>query len=315
MLALRYHRRGTLEALALETTETPAPGPGEVLVRNAWASVNPVDWKLVTGQYRFLQRGGLPRGVGSDFAGVVAAVGPGVTAPAAGTRVFGCIDPFHSTAGAMAGFVALPVEAAFPLPDDVPLPAAAAMAGAGLSAVQVCELGRVTRADRVLVNGASGGVGHLAVQLALARGARVVAVASGSRRAFIESLGDVQFIDYRATDPRHWGNALDVVIDCVPSLPRRLHARLLRPGGRYVTTLPGAASYLLDPLSNRFGHIHRSSLMLYPTAAAAEELLSGYRTGQVRPFIEAEYPLREAKAALERSRQGRVQGKLLVRID
>lgn len=315
MLALRYHRRGTLEALALEKTETPAPGPGEVLVRNTWASVNPVDWKLVTGQYRFLQRGGLPRGVGSDFAGVVSAVGPGVAGPAPGARVFGCIDPFHSTAGTMAEFLTLPAEAAFSLPDEVPLPVAAAMAGAGLSAVQVCDLGRVARDDRVLVNGASGGVGHLAVQLALARGASVAAVASGSRRAFIESLGDVQFIDYRRTDPEHWGGAFDVVVDCVPSLPRRLHARLLHRGGRYVTTLPGAASYLLDPLSNRFGRIHRSSLMLIPTAVAAEELLSGYRAGRVRPFIEAEYPLQEAKAALQRSRQGRVQGKLLVRIE
>lgn len=315
MRALRYHRRGSLEGLRLEDTQEPAPAPGEVLVRVRWASVNPVDWKLVLGKFRFLVKGGLPRGTGSDFAGEVAALGPGVAGLVVGQRVYGCVDPFRSTFGTMADFVPAPAGSVFALPQQLPLREAAALACAGLSAAQVCDQGQVVAGSRVLVNGASGGVGHVALQLARARGAHVTAVASGGRRDFIESLGTDAFIDYRSTAPDSWPGGFDAVLDCVPSIPRSRHAELLRPGGRYVTTLPGAATYLLDPITSRLGPIHRSGLMLVPTAAAAEELNSAYLAGRLRVAIEAEYPLAQARAAFEHSMTGHVQGKLVVRVD
>lgn len=315
MRALRYHRRGSLDGLALEQTPQPSPAAGEVLVRVRWASVNPVDWKLVLGQFRFLVKGGLPRGVGSDFAGEVAGLGPGVAGLTVGQRVFGCVDPFRSTFGTMADFVPVPAGSVFVLPRELPLREAAALACAGLSAVQVCDQAQVAAGSRVLVNGASGGVGHVALQLARSRGARVTAVASAGRREFVESLGAEAFIDYRSTAPVSWPGNFDALLDCVPSIPRRMHAGLLRPGGRYVTTLPGAATYLLDPITNRLGPIHRSGLMLVPTEPAASELNTAYGAGRLRVEIEAEYELARARAAFGRSMTGHVQGKLLVRMD
>ncbi len=226
MRALRYHRRGSLEGLRLEDTQEPAPAPGEVLVRVRWASVNPVDWKLVLGKFRFLVKGGLPRGTGSDFAGEVAALGPGVAGLVVGQRVYGCVDPFRSTFGTMADFVPAPAGSVFALPQQLPLREAAALACAGLSAAQVCDQGQVVAGSRVLVNGASGGVGHVALQLARARGAHVTAVASAGRRDFIESLGTDAFIDYRSTAPDSWPGGFDAVLDCVPSIPRSRHADL-----------------------------------------------------------------------------------------
>jgi NADPH:quinone reductase-like Zn-dependent oxidoreductase len=312
MRAVRYHRRGSPAGLVLEQTPQPSPAPGEVLVRVRWASVNPVDWKILLGHFRFLVKGGLPRGAGSDFAGEVAALGPGVAGLVVGQRVYGCVDPFRSTFGTMADFVPAPMGSVFAVPQGMPLRDAAALACAGLSAAQICDQGQVRAGSRVLVNGASGGVGHLALQLARARGARVTAVASAGRREFIESLGADAFIDYRSTAPGSWPGDFDAVLDCVPSIPRGRHAGLLRPGGRYVTTLPGAATYLLDPITNRLGPIHRSGLMLMPSAAAAEELNSAYLSGRLRVAIEAEYPLTQARAALEHSMAGHVRGKLLV---
>lgn len=315
MRVLRYHRPGSLDGLVLEQAPRPSPAAGEVLVRVRWASVNPVDWKLVLGRFRFLVKGGLPRGTGSDFAGEVAECGPGTTGLAVGQQVYGCVDPFRSTFGTMAEFVPVPAGSVFALPTDMPPRDGAALACAGLSAVQVCDQGQVAAGTRVLVTGASGGVGHVALQLARFRGAQVTAVASAGRREFVESLGADAFIDYRSTDPRGWPGDFDAVLDCVPSVPRGMHARLLRPGGRYVTTLPGAATYLLDPITNRFGPIHRSGLMLMPSEAAASELGAAYRAGRLRVAIEAEYELQRARAAFEHSMTGRVQGKLLVRID
>ncbi|HSQ68762.1 MAG TPA: NADP-dependent oxidoreductase [Steroidobacteraceae bacterium] len=312
MRALRYHGRGSLDGLVLEQVPDPSPAAGEVLVRVHWASVNPVDWKLVLGQFRFLVKGGLPRGAGSDFAGEVAACGPGAEHLAIGQQVYGCVDPFRSTLGTIADLVPVPAGSVFALPPELPLRDAAALACAGLSAVQLCDQGQVGAGSQVLVNGASGGVGHLALQIARFRGAHVTAVASAGRREFIGSLGADAFIDYRGSAARSWPGDFDAVLDCVPSLPRGMHAGLLRRGGRYVTTLPGAATYLLDPITNRVGPIHRSGLMLMPSEAAASELSAAYRAGRLRVAIEAEYGLAEARAAFERSMTGHVQGKLLL---
>jgi NADPH:quinone reductase-like Zn-dependent oxidoreductase len=100
----------------------------------------------------------------------------------------------------------------------------------------------------------------------------------------------------------------------VPSLPRRSHSALLNRGGHYASTLPDAATFLLDPITNRVGPIRRHGVMLAPSAAAMEELLGCVRMGLLRCHIEAEYPLARATEAIERSRSGHVQGKLVIRV-
>ena len=166
MLALRYHSIGDLAGLGLEDIPVPVPAAGEVLVRIRAASLNPVDWKIATGSFRLLVRGGVPRTMGSDFAGEVTALGSGVTTFAPGDRVFGFIDPFTRTGGTFAEFAALPVKFAHRLPAELGYRDAAALACVGATAVTLCNLGHVGAGSKVLVNGASGGVGHVAVQVA-----------------------------------------------------------------------------------------------------------------------------------------------------
>jgi NADPH:quinone reductase-like Zn-dependent oxidoreductase len=312
MLVLRYHSIGDLAGLRLEDIPVPVPAAGEVLVRIRAASLNPVDWKIATGSFRPIVRGGVPRTMGSDFAGEVTAIGSGVATIAPGDRVFGFIDPFTRTGGTFAEFAAVPVEFAHRLPDELGYDDAAALACVGATAVTLCNLGRVGAGSAVLVNGASGGVGHVAVQIATARGAIVTATASAARHEFIRSLGARSCIDYRTVPMQRWPGGFDAVLDCVPNIPRAEQRRLLMHRGHYVTTVPNAATFLLDPLTNRFGGVQRNGVMLKPDAGVMDEVLGYVARGQLHCAIENAFPLQQALDAIERSRSGRVQGKIVL---
>jgi len=312
MLALRYHSIGDLAGLGLEDIPVPVPAAGEVLVRVRAASLNPVDWKIATGSFRLIVRGGVPRTMGSDFAGEVTTIGPGVTTIAPGDRVFGFIDPFRRTGGTFAEFAAVPVEFAHRLPDELGFGDAAALACVGATAVTLCNLGHVGAGSAVLVNGASGGVGHVAVQVASARGAIVTATASAARHEFIRSLGARSCIDYRTEPMQRWPGSFDAVLDCVPNIPRARQRSLLVRRGHYVTTVPNAATFMLDPLTNRFGRVQRHGVMLEPDAGVMAEVLGYVAEGRLHCAIEREFPLQRARDAIERSRSGRVQGKIVL---
>ncbi len=314
MRAFRYHAVGATAVPRLEDVPVPGPAAGEVLVRVRCASLNPVDWKIAAGKFRLLVRGGLPRTMGSDFAGEIAAVGPGVEGWHPGDPVMGFIDPFARPAGTFAEYVPVPADFLMRRPASIDAVTGAALPCVGITAVALCNLARVGRGSSVLVNGASGGVGHLAVQVARARGALVAATASTIRREFVASLGADEFIDYRARPLADWPMAFDAVLDCVPNLPRSSHRRLLRRGGHYASTLPNAWTYTLDPLLNRMGRLRRHAVMLRPDERAATELLDRVAAGRLRCEIAGVFPLEDASRAIEQSRTGRVAGKLVIQV-
>jgi len=314
MRAFRYHAVGDASAPRVEDVQVPEPAAGEVLVRVACASLNPVDWKIAAGQFRFLVKGGVPRTMGSDFAGEIAAVGPGVEGWRQGDRVMGFVDPFARTAGTFAEYVAVPAGFVMRRPAAVDDVLGAALPCVGITAVALCNLAQVGRGSSVLVNGASGGVGHLAVQVAKARGALVAATASTGRREFVTALGADEFIDYRERPVSDWPMAFDAVLDCVPNLPRRIHRQLLKRGGRYASTLPNGWTYTLDPLVNRMGRLRRLAVMLQPDEPALAELLAVLSAGRLRCEIAGVFPLDDAARAIQLSRTGHVAGKLVIRV-
>ncbi len=314
MRAFRYHAPAGRSLPRLEDVPVPAPAPGEVLVHVRCASLNPVDWKLADGKFRFLVKGGLPRTMGSDFSGEIAAVGAGIEGWKQGEPVMGFIDPFARALGTFAEFVPVPVDFVFRRPGAVDEVLGAALPCVGVTAVALCDLTRVSHGSRVLVNGASGGVGHMAVQVAKARGAHVTATASAARRHFVTSLGADAFIDYQAEPVDQWPAGYQAVLDCVPNLPRGCHGRLLERGGRYASTLPNAWTYTLDPLLNRLGRLEHYAVMLRPSKPAISELLRGWGEGKLRCVVAEEFPLEKVAHAIEISRTGRVAGKLVIRV-
>jgi NADPH:quinone reductase-like Zn-dependent oxidoreductase len=314
MRAFRYHAANEHSRPQVEDVPVPTPGAGEALVRVHCASLNPVDWKIATGRLRLLTKGGLPRTMGCDFSGEVSAVGPGVTGWTPGDPVMGFINPFTRPAGTFAEFVPVPVEYLVRRPAAVGAALGAGLPCAGVTAVTLCEVAQVGRGSSVLVNGASGGVGHLAVQVAKARGALVAATASAARRGFLTALGADTCIDYRAEPVERWPTSFDAVLDCVPNLPHRSHRQLLRRGGHYASTVPSAWTYTLDPLLNGTGRIVRRAVMLQPSPPATVELLELVATGRLRCEIAGEFALEDAARAIELSRAGHVAGKLIIRI-
>lgn len=314
MRAFRYQATGAAARPTLEEISAPPLHAGELLVRVTCASLNPVDWKIAAGSFRLLVKGGVPRTMGSDFAGELAAIGPGVEGWREGEPVMGFIDPFARVHGTFADFVPVPAAFVVRRPAGMDDRTGAALPCVGVTSVALCNLAQVSRGTRVLVNGASGGVGHLAVQVAKARGAQVTAVASATRREFVTALGADGFVDYRERPVEAWPGGFDAVLDCVPNLPRGSHARLLRRGGHYASTLPTAYTYTLDPLLNQLGTLRRHAVMLRPDAAAFDELAGYVREGRLRCEIAGEYPLAETDRAIAASRAGHVAGKLLIRV-
>jgi len=314
MRALRYDSFGPVASVArLTETAQPRPGPGQVLVRVQYAAINPLDWKLVEGEFKLIFKSRPPAGIGTEFSGIVEALGSGVTVPKIGTPVVGFINPTVRPPGALQQFVALDAKDAVQV-DAAFLEAACTLPVAGVSALQMCRLADVKGGDRVLVHGAAGGVGSFAVQIVRVLGGRPVATGSGLSQPVLAALEAEAQVNYATQPVSSWGGPFHVVLDCASTLGPTDVAALLPNGGRYVRTLPAFPSVLLDPLLNVTRPIKRFTLRLKPNAEDVRTLFNWMRRGRIKPLICERFAFADAVAALGASRAGRSHGKLVVRV-
>lgn len=313
--ALRYDAFGPIGAVVrLAEVAQPRPARGEVLVRVHHASINPLDWKLVEGQFKLIFKSKPPAGIGNEFSGIVEAHGQGVAQPAVGTPVVGFINPTKRPPGALQQFAAVAAKDVQPV-NAADLEAACTLPTAAMSALQMCRLGEVRSGSRVLVHGAAGGVGSFAVQVVRMLGGSVVATAGRQSQAIVTSLAPEAQFDYTSQPTSAWGGPFTVVLDCASTLWPTDVAALLSGGGRYVSTLPSFPAVLLDPLLNPLRPIKRFTLRLAPNADDLRALLAWLRRGRVKPLITERFALADAVAALELSKTGHARGKLVVQID
>ena len=307
-----------IDSLVIGELPIPEPGPGQVRVKVLAAAINPLDVKLVEGSLKLLFPVRHPYVPSFDICGTVDAVGAGarhLVAP--GQRVYGMSDLKASkgkpTGGALAEYVIIPASSALPAPVSLSNTEVAALPVCLATAVQGLRHEAGMKAgNRVLVNGASGGVGHLAVQVAKALGASVTATCSAKNIDFVKALGADEVIDYRARDVTKLGERFDIVFDAVASLSYSKAAKLLIADGTYVSTLPNfeiVIRSLLGPLlsSRRCPLLAVNKADEHLKFAAA--LLD---TGRVKPHVQQVYPMREALAALTELSKGRVVGKLVL---
>jgi NADPH:quinone reductase-like Zn-dependent oxidoreductase len=307
MHSIRQRSLGGPEVLELVDVPRPEPGPTEVLVRVAAAGVNPVDWK-VRARGGFL--GEPPFTLGWDVAGVVEELGRGVTRFAPGDRVFG-MPRFPGEAAAYAEYVTAPSRQLARIPDGLGDVEAAALPLAGLTAWQaLVETAEVGSESRVLVLAAAGGVGHLAVQIAKARGAYVIGTARAEKHAFLASVGMDEAVDYTTGPVAGRIHDVDVVLDLVGGEAAADALSTLSDGGTFVT-VTGAADELRGQAA---GRVRLEGILVEPDRLGMEALAELVAEGALRPHVSATFPLADAARAHEAIETGRTQGKLVLTV-
>ncbi|HQR54562.1 MAG TPA: NADP-dependent oxidoreductase [Burkholderiaceae bacterium] len=314
MRALRYSAFGPA-AQVLRSEELPEPQPGahEVVVRARFAGINPLDWKLVEGQFKLLAKSRPPCGVGAEFAGEVLRVGTQVRAVRPGDRVVAWLNPFAEPPRALAEQVCVVEKQCVRIPDEVSFDVAAVTPVAGLSALQLCNQVHARAGQRVLVHGAAGGVGSLVVPMLRERGATVVATGSAASQAFLRTLGADAQVDY-AAPATSWPGPFDAIIDCASKLDRAVVPMLMPAGGDVAVTLPSFPSVIFDPLLNPLRRIRWHTLRLEPNASELAQVLAQIAAGKLTVRLTRTYPFDAAVEALAESRGGHVRGKIAVAI-
>ncbi len=315
MKAIIFNHYGGREVIKYVEQPLPKPKRQQVIVRVRAASVNPLDWKIRNGEFSFLTRWWLPKGLGCDFAGDVIETGAGATQFKVGDAVIGSLNPMGTRQGAFAEYVAVSQNYLTHKPSHLSYEASAALPIAGLSALQsVKRLAKLGAAKRVLIIGASGGVGHMAVQVAKAVGAHVSAVCGPKNASFVKDLGADDVVDYTTTDlatlPKE---SFDAILDFMSAHRFGNMRHLLRRGGRYVYTL-ATLSALLWSFLGLFTTKRVRILTVDPRADDARELVKLAESGQLTPHIENTFALAQAADALALSEAGHTRGKLIIQV-
>jgi NADPH:quinone reductase-like Zn-dependent oxidoreductase len=311
MKAAVMREHGGPEVLELQEVQHPDPYATEVLVRVAAAGINPVDWKVRQQPWLPEMMGEPPMILGWDVAGTVEEVGRGVTRFAPGDRVFG-MPWFPRLAGAYAEYVTAPSRHFARTPEALTDEQAGGLPLAGLTAWQsLVDTARVTEGDRVLVHAAGGGVGHLAVQVAKARGAHVIGTARGEKHNFLRELGVDEAIDYTEEDFEEAVSDVDVVLDLVGGSDHGIQSlQTLREDGLLIA-VPGGVSDEVAAAAKEQSK-RATGILVEPDHAALESLAALAERGQLEVAIEKSFPLAEAAAAHKHLEQGRAQGKIVL---
>ncbi|MQY30816.1 NAD(P)-dependent alcohol dehydrogenase [Nocardia aurantia] len=328
MAAIVQHRYGAPEqVLTRAQIARPAPGADEVLVRMRATSVNTPDWLAVQGTPRILRlQAGLRRPAapvrGSDIAGIVAAVGTNVTDLRIGDEVFGSQWGTRSRPGTFAEYALAPADHLIPKPAELSFEEAGASVMSGITALRaVRDVGRAGPGRRILINGASGGVGTFAIQIAKSLGAHVTAVCSTRNIEFVQSLGADEVVDYTRDDYTRGAQRYDVILDNVMNHPPAANAAVLTPSGTFIPNSIGDAGGFLGGLPR----IARAQLMgrgsadvrsvtCVPDRPNLRDLAALLASGDIAVIIERTYPLNEAAAAIAHMLGHRARGQIAVTI-
>jgi NADPH:quinone reductase-like Zn-dependent oxidoreductase len=321
MQAVVFRCYGPPNVLKVEEVAKPVPEDDELLVKVHAASVNPLDWRYMRGEPYVMRMSsgiGAPKDIraGVDFAGTVEAVGKNVTRFKVGDEVFG------GGSGALAEYVTVRETAAVVhKPENVSFEQAAAVPIAGVTALQALrDIGQLKAGQKVLINGASGGVGTFAVQIAKSLGADVTGVCSTRNVELVKSLGADHVVDYTKENFTEGAQQYDLIVDNIGNHPLRKARRVLKPGGIFV--IVGAKSddpwlgpvwqpvkgALLEPIGDE-----KFAMIFAQLNAADLGVIAGLmQAGTVNSVIDRRYPLTEAATAIAYLEEGRARGKVIV---
>lgn len=322
MKAIVSRSYGSPDVLELVELERPAVGPDDVLVQVHAASINPLDWHFCTGTPYLLRlvaglRAPKPGTRGVDLAGVVEEVGTSVTSVEVGDRVVA------NAARAFAEYTMTSADNVVALPNDISFADAAAIPVAGATAIQgLRDHGKIQPGHSLLINGAAGGVGTYAVQIAKAMGARVTGVCSTHNVDMVRELGADEVVDYTQADLFGIGERFDVILDNVGNHSGKLMRKLLVDDGVYVLTSGPKERKFLGPIANmlagRLAFAGRSQRFVSFTASGGAgdlaELLAMIERGEMRSAVDRHYPLEQVADAMRYIETGHARAKVIIDI-
>ncbi len=323
MKAVTYRGYGSTDVLEFADVEKPRPANNEVLIKVVAASVNPLDWHFMRGApyiMRLMSGLGAPddTGIGVDFAGTVAAVGSNVTRFKPGDEVFGGAN------GAFAEYVTIGESGALAMkPANVSFEQAASVPIAALTALQALrDTGKLQPGQKVLINGASGGVGTFAVQIARSLGAEVTAVCSTRNVDMVRALGADYVLDYTKEDYTEIGKRYDLIIDMVSNHSLSDNRRALTPEGTLVIVGGGKGNWLgpmMGPIKALLyaPFVGQDFVMILAKLRHDDLVILAdlMQKGEVTPVIDRRYQLSEVPAALRYSEQGHARGKIIINME
>lgn len=312
MKAAVITKYGGPDAFRIQDRPEPSPRAGELKVRMRATSINPIDFKVRKGYMFFLSGFRFPKILGSDFSGIVEACGEGVSGFAAGDEIYGFTNG-ASQGGASAEVLCCKASVASKKPASLSFEEAAAVPLAASTAYQaLMREGGLKSGMKVLVIGATGGVGHYAVQLAAIAGAHVTGVCRSSGASTAKALGCDAVIAYDRDDFRQSGQAFDVIFDAAGKSGFGDCRSLLKDQGTYVTTIPGPSVMLRRALTGSKGRKARF-VMANSNDTDLSLMRKWCEEGKLRPLIEAVFALDETRQAYELAESGKTRGKVVIR--
>ncbi len=323
MKAIAYHEYGSADVLKCEEIEKPVPKPDEVLIKVRAASVNPLDWRLMSGKPSILRiffglrkpRLGRP---GVDAAGEIEAVGSNVTRFKPGDEVFGACR------GAFAEFGCTAASKLVMKPGKITFEQGASVFVAGLTALQgLRDKGKIQPGSKVLINGAAGGVGTFAVQIAKSFGADVTGVCSTRNLDLVRSIGADEVIDYTRSDFTTSNQRYDLILDCVGNHSFSECRRVLNPDGRFIGVGaphdPSVMGLLAEMIKTLFLSlfVSQKAVMFIAKSSQDDLTLLGelIATGKLKPVIDRCYSLSDAPDAVRHVEEGHARGKVVIALD
>lgn len=312
MKAILFNKYGGPDVLECVDIPEPIPGEGEMLIKVAAASVNPVDWKVREGRLKFMTGKKFPLFAGSELSGEVAVIGSRVFDFKPGDRVFAGLT---RKGGAYAEWAVARSVKTIKIPDSMSFEDASTLAIAGVTPWQAFTRHyKLMQGDHVLVNGASGGVGTYAVQIAKVLGAHVTAVCSEKNRELVLSLGADEVIDYNKEDFRDRHHAFDVILDAAANAFMDDSKKSLKKGGMLIKLNISMKTILLGFWTKLFSSRKVKLIMLKNDLNDFERLIDHITAGDIRVVIDKTFPLEKAREAQEYSQTGRAKGKIVISV-
>lgn len=315
MKAVYYEKYGAVDVLQYGEQPKPTVKDDEILVRVHAASVNPVDWKIRDGMMLPITGLNFPKIPGLDIAGVVAEAGKDVADFMPGDRVFGMIDNY--VGGAYAEYAVITEKVAVPIPDNLNYKQAAAVPLTALTALQALrDKGELAAGEKVLINGASSGVGTFAVQIARALGAgEVTGVCSTEHVELVKSLGADFVVDYTAEDFTKHEGRYDVIFDAVAKTTYIDSKASLRQQGRFVTTVPNPKDFAMGFVLSVFSDKKLSVVMTEDRGKDLRLIKGWIEAAKVTPVIDKVFSLKDAAEAQAYSETGHAAGKIVLVVE